>query len=924
MYLQRIELQGFKSFAQKTVLEFPIPGKGCQVAPKVAGHAGQLSRGVCGVTCIVGPNGSGKSNIVDAVRWVLGEQSLKLLRGKKSTDVIFAGSANKSQLGLAEVSLYLNNEDKSAPIDYSEVAITRRLYRDGASQYLLNKNEVRLFDIVMLLAKANFGQNTYGVIGQGMVDKIVNYSTQERKEFFDEATGVKQFQIKRDRSVAKLRRSRENLEQAQALLQELDPRLKSLTRQVGRLRKRKEVETQLRGEYIRYYGKLWLDLDQSYQEQAGQFNSFDKEKIKAESAIRELETQLAELSQERGRTEEFNHLQNEYENLSTKRNALLQRLAQVKGKLDVEYLKIGKQDLTWQENRRDDLKLEIKNLDAKSAELEAQIKRYQEALKEKNAVQADVLKEFRQIEDRLLELQKEFRSGLGVSDKEIRQAVNRIYLLQKDFINKIRTTHDLETLARLKEEAQLVFEEVEVFYHQISLEDKKQQTEEMAKLQENLSEFLKSKDLLVNEINEFKIKLEVAVSQKNSLLVSRRELDEQLAKVAKDLERNKISPQDQNQLSQQLHAEQVEIDGELEKIETQAKEAKEKIDRFNEDAENKKREIFSVQQKIHGWQTELNKIMAGLNEVKIALARIETKKENLFASIRQDLGEDYRPKIDREFKSIDIAETEQKIFRLKKQLELIGGTDPEVEKEYAEVKERHDFLSGQTEDLSAAIKDLEKIVVELDKTIKKIFEDEFKKINRDFSRYFKQLFDGGSAKLILAQKEVTEAEAARAEAAETEEIAAEGSDDATAVAPKSVAPEKEKKNIEDKSSLSDMGIDIEVCPPGKKIKNINVLSGGEKTMTALALICSIISNNPSPFILFDEVDAALDESNSSKFSGIIEELSHKTQFIVITHNRAIMARANILYGVTMQGDGISHLIGLKIDEAEKMARQAAK
>jgi len=306
-----------------------------------------------------------------------------------------------------------------------------------------------------------------------------------------------------------------------------------------------------------------------------------------------------------------------------------------------------------------------------------------------------------------------------------------------------------------------------------------------------------------------------------------------------------------------------------------------------------------------------------LNEVKVALARIETKKEDLFASIRRDLGEDYRPKIERELKRVDIAEQEQKIFKLKRQLELIGGTDPEVEKEYQEVKDRHDFLSQQSEDLGDAIRDLEKVVVELDKIIKKKFEEEFRKINKDFSRYFKQLFEGGGAKLILAEKELTEAEVAREEVAEVTAGADSAESEPTQTASQPAAPQQ----IEDKSSLADMGIDIEVCPPGKKIKNINVLSGGEKTMTALALICAIIANNPSPFILFDEVDAALDESNSAKFSNIIEELAHKTQFIIITHNRAIMARANVLYGVTMQGDGISRLIGLKLDQAEKLTKE---
>jgi chromosome segregation protein len=206
----------------------------------------------------------------------------------------------------------------------------------------------------------------------------------------------------------------------------------------------------------------------------------------------------------------------------------------------------------------------------------------------------------------------------------------------------------------------------------------------------------------------------------------------------------------------------------------------------------------------------------------------------------------------------------------------------------------------------------------LDKLIKKQFEDEFTKINKDFSQYFKQLFEGGSAKLDLVQKEddQTEAEKIREQISQT---SAEGvSEEGEAI----IAPEIEKKIIypEDKSYLSNMGIEIEACPPGKKIKAINMLSGGEKTMTALALICAIINNNPSPFILFDEVDAALDESNSAKFSGIVKDLAHKTQFVIITHNRAIMSEADVLYGVTMQGDGVSRLLSLKLSEAEHLGK----
>src|SRR3990172_2423382 len=196
MYLEKLEIQGFKSFAKKTVLEFPDKIKGS--------HS---------ITGIVGPNGSGKSNVADAIRWVLGEQSIKTLRGKKSQDVIFSGSDKKARLGFAEASLYLNNQDKQADIDYTELVITRRVYQSGEGEYFINKAKARLADIQLLLAKANFGQRTYSIIGQGMADSVLSASLQERKELFDEAVGVKQYQIKREQALNKFKATRENLAQ---------------------------------------------------------------------------------------------------------------------------------------------------------------------------------------------------------------------------------------------------------------------------------------------------------------------------------------------------------------------------------------------------------------------------------------------------------------------------------------------------------------------------------------------------------------------------------------------------------------------------------------------------------------------------------------------------------------------------------------
>ena len=239
MYLSRLELQGFKTFAKKTVLEFPRPDG--------SHHA---------LTVVVGPNGSGKSNTSDAIRWCLGEQSMKLLRGKSGQDVIFSGSQGKTRANFAEVTMVIDNQDRAMPIDFSEVAITRRLYRDGDSEYLLNGKRARLSDVQLLLAEAGIGQRSYSVVGQGMIDHVLTSSPEERKIFFDDATGVRSLQIKRHQSMLKLRKAAENLVEVEMLLKEIEPHLRSLKQQVRHLEKRDQVAFELQDIQVRYYTTL--------------------------------------------------------------------------------------------------------------------------------------------------------------------------------------------------------------------------------------------------------------------------------------------------------------------------------------------------------------------------------------------------------------------------------------------------------------------------------------------------------------------------------------------------------------------------------------------------------------------------------------------------------------------------------------------
>lgn len=273
MFLQRLEIHGFKSFANKTVLEFP-GGR------KDARHS---------ITAIVGPNGSGKSCIADAIRWVLGEQSIKFLRAKKGTDVIFSGSSKKPRSGFAEATIYLDNADRRADIDYAELAVSRRLYQSGENEYFLNKGKVRLQDILMLLAQANFGQKTYSVIGQGMIDAVLLQSPLERKDFFDEAAGIKQFQLKRQTSITKLRAVEENIKQTEVLLNEIRPRLRTLSRHVNKLEQYDEFKKRLHSLEHSYYGALWHNLQNSYLAQKQRIATEDGKLATLNDEINELQ-----------------------------------------------------------------------------------------------------------------------------------------------------------------------------------------------------------------------------------------------------------------------------------------------------------------------------------------------------------------------------------------------------------------------------------------------------------------------------------------------------------------------------------------------------------------------------------------------------------------------------------------------------------
>lgn len=769
MQLAKIEIHGFKSFANKAVLDF--------VGTK---HNTKT------MTAIVGPNGSGKSNTADAIRWALGEQSMKMLRGKKSEDVIFAGSEKKGKLGLAEVTLYIENPDASYGIDMSEIVITRRLYRSGESEYLLNNKPTRLLDVALLLARAHFGQRTYSVIGQGMIDHILVATPTERKEFFDEAAGVREFQIKRHQAMLKITQTQENLSQAQTVVNEIEPRLKSLKRQVTRLEERAEVESALKILQTKYFSQVWGAIFIEHKKEQKDFFALDTKLKDAEKRYNDLSRKMAEL--EKSETGEDNssmaELQRQYEDLIKQQNKIHESIIRLKSEREISRVR--------------------SEVNSKKTTLPL----------------------------------SEIISGI----KKIREAQRGLF-------------KDLSS----------------------------------AKSMTDVSKILEQFEALESETDELLTRIESPAGEFSVF-----KLDPKIEASLEEMEKSRVI----------LEEKIMELSGEMKKTVENEKE--------------KKSEFFELQRKLRDEQSIRHSFETQLGDIRVKLARIDARREQIEEELFRELPQDakiilHNAKISIEQnKNVENNESTelmlQEIYSLKKKIEFIGGIDPEVIKEHKEIEERYNFLTGQINDLSVALENLFKIVMELDATMKEKRDIAFKEINREFDRYFRMLFNGGKAELMpifLEPRAASDEEEDEDEFGEDEQ---EKIDEAALGLPN----QNESKVF--------AGVEIRAVPPGKRINSINTLSGGERALVSIALLCAIINSNPSPFVVLDEVDAALDESNSIRFAEILKELSTKTQVIAITHNRATMHQADFLYGVTMGTDGVSALVSVKMEEAIKHIR----
>ncbi|MBU1118301.1 AAA family ATPase [Patescibacteria group bacterium] len=876
MYLEKIEISGFKSFAKKTTLDF-----------------------ASGISAIVGPNGSGKSNIADAIRWVLGEQSMKTLRGKKSDDVIFAGTDAAGRLGVAEVSLHLNNQDKSFPVDFEKAVVTRRIFRDGEGEYLINKSKVRLLDVHQLLAQAGFGQKTYGVIGQGMIDNLIKATPAELKEIFYDACGVRALQIKKTISQNKLGATKQNLERGGDLIKEIEPRLKTLKRQAKKAEQKKELTSEKEEIFFMYYGHVFNTVMAGESALDSKIDSARKNENEMARTIQDIDKKI-DAGEKTHDTSKRDALVVEIESIKRKRDESNQKLYVIKGKIELE-----------KERRTDSNVVRLKEEQEKTKSLikEAQGE-YKKSEKETARLDGELSKIIGEQEKITMLIQKT-KNTIQETEKKIQEAETGVSFedVEKELTTLVANSTKISEALGSTKDVHLIKKNITLFNTSLRklLKSVKNRHGD-AKLESFLRELhsvatkqYEDRNKKMSRINEVKVAHAVSKNKRDTIKreIDRygRELQTLLDTIQKKEEEAKEDSGETKELLETQEKLEKEIAGITGEIETHGKH----LVVLSKDDEERRKAFMLLEKHYRECQRTLNACKDDIRSLEIQKAALEQKRKQLLYEIGEDKGYDYidefRKKCEKNAPSLSKEKEKEygkRLETINHRLQGIGVIDEEMVHEYLETKKRYDFLTKQSSDLTEAKSKLLAVIDELNNKIDQRFNSGFNTIGKHFQEYFKTLFGGGKAqlkKVIVHRGE---------------------NDDSSDI----LSGNHETKR--------DVVIEVKANPPGKKLRDLSMLSGGERALASIALLLAIIENNPPPFIVLDEVDAALDEANSHRFAQIIQEASSKSQVLAITHNRATMNMSELLYGVTMEESGISKILSVKLEEAEHLRKKAEK
>ena len=833
MKLSKIEIKGFKSFGDKTIINFND-----------------------GVTGVVGPNGCGKSNVVDAIRWVLGEQKTTLLRSDKMENIIFNGSKSRKKLNLAEVSITFDNTKNLIPTEYSNVSITRKYFRSGESEYFLNDIKCRLKDITNLFLDTGITSNNYAIIELSMVDNILNDKDNSRMKLFEEASGISKFKKRKKETLNKIDYTDKDLERVDDLIHEIEKNLRSLKRQSEQTKKFYELKDK--------YKKLSINLAiKTTEEKTIRLN-------KLKTDLKKIEVNDVKLSS--GIAKKNANLESLKSSLISFEKELMKKQKIVNDKLErirkhEENKKIKKEKLKFLEIKSDELNKKIKlDEESNSRSLFSIQSIKKEILQEENSLQKlskklnKTKEEFSKFEKEidnkqiktssLDEINENFRS-INFNLKSIQEKKNQIIsLIQIEEMNKKEIILKLNSFEKKIDE---ILSNVNFIEKSFSNENK-----ELIKLNKQFTK--KSKDLsneeilfnkIKNKINSLTNELDYKSSTYDYNLKQIKNNKKELLNTKDQIKNSKNITSDKDNLLIDLYNQKDKLEIELNNYENDYQKTRDEIDKIDAEIKlnrDKKEQNLLL---INEHKNEIHDLELDLNSVS---ERIKVEFELNILDLKLDEGVF-------ENKSIEIVENI--ILKTKEKIDKIGQINPLALETYNEMKERHEFITKEKNDLLEAKESLLKTITEIDKNATETFLDSFEKIKKYFKDVFRSLFiEDDDCDLILS----------------------------------------------DHNSPLESSIDILAKPKGKKPISINQLSGGEKTLTATSLLFAIYLLKPAPFCIFDEVDAPLDDNNIDKFNRIIKKFSRDSQFIIVTHNKRTMMNTDIIYGITMPEQGVSKVV----------------
>ena len=981
MYLKSIKAVGFKSFADKIELDIKD-----------------------GITCIVGPNGSGKSNILDAVKWVLGEQSVKTLRGTGSmSDVIFNGSKSRSPMSRASVALTIDNSNHYLKSEFNEIEVKRVVYRTGENEYYLNNTKVRLKDITDLFIDSGASRDAYNIISQGTVEDIVSSKPEARRVIIEEAAGVLKYKKHKEESLRKLEKTKDNLNTINLLINELETSLEPLRIQSIKAKKFNEYKDNLKNLEIALivndikkinleYNKLKArneELKSLIEELTARINkdtaTLEVNKLsnlEVESTLNKLNQNLVDLEREIADANAKKTMILERKKLNSNNDVTLNNVLNLKE----EILSIGKNinslegEIKTLNSKKDDLKANIDSIDNEELMLR---KNYVTESNEYNQKNKELLELNNRIDILNNNILNEVNVPLPVKSilnnprlKGIYNTVGKLLTFDDVYMSAIETTLGaslnylvVDNEASVKQAINYLKEQrlgratflplniIKPKYLESSVEKTLKNTSGFVDTAINLVKYdsaydnimqnllattivVKDIDALNNIAKRLNYKYKVvsldgdisyaggsisggAKKNSNSILKDRYELTK--------LETNKVNLETSIRVIEakinSLNQEQEEMILKKNKLNNEYIELKETINRKNislselqnnykdkettiknneailnntvdieldnilksyyelngrkdkllrtikdykEKLETARGDLTELELNIKNKNRDLNKYNSEFNSNEVILGKYDVKLDNYLLTLNEEYTMTYEKALREVDTNIDIETTRLQVSKLKSSIKELGEVNLGSISEFERVNERYTFLTTQKTDLVKSIEELETAIASLDEIMKERFNATFEAVNKEFQKVFKILFRGGEGHLELT----------------------------------------------DKDNLLETGVEIIAQPPGKKLSSITLFSGGERTLTAISLLFAILNVKTVPFVILDEVEAALDEANVDVFGKYLETRKDKSQFIIITHKKRTMEYADTLYGITMQEEGVSKLVSVRMEENE--------